>query len=149
MHNTLTIPQHSDPVARLGLVGFVVVLIYLAVAPGSQIATPQTADAAAPIIAVVEQAPTAAPAGGQATMQAQAPQTEEPGSALVHNPDGSVTLPGSEDWLPPAADVETQDVAAPNPFAVDPAVYKALPVAGQLTESNQQPNYARRPSTGR
>ncbi len=45
--------------------------------------------------------------------------------------------------------VETQDVEAPNPLAVDPAVYKALPIAGALTEANQQPNYARRPSTGR
>jgi len=173
MYRSLTIPQHSDPVARGALIACVVAMIWLAFAPGQPGAAPQTADAAAPIIIIATATPalptlapisagvpgelavpTAAPpieqsAGGQATVQAQAPQTEEPGSALVHNADGSTTLPGSEDWLELAPAVETQDASAPNPLAVDPAVYQALPPQGALTESNQQPNYARRPSTGR
>jgi hypothetical protein len=155
MH-ALTIPQHSDPVARIGLIGFVVALIWLAFAPGQPLAQPQTAEAAQPIILVatptpalptppVAERPTVA--GGQVETASAAPQTEEPPSALIHNADGSTTLPGSEDWLEPAPVVEVNQ--APAPAAIDPEVYKSLPIADEPTESNQQPNYARRPSTGR
>ena len=91
--------------------------------------------------AVAQSAPTAAPV-------AQAPAADPPSSQLVQHADGSVSLPGSEVWMPPQPVVTSADPQLQ--IARDAAAaYQQLPAAQPLSAENQQPVTVRRPHTGR
>lgn len=118
--------------------------------------------------APVAEAANVQPAGAaQSTTESAVPQTEP---EKTFYPDGSYTiagsqiryytdsngnvvearLPGVDDWVEPAAnESSTFSAAQVEQLAVDPEVYGSLPVAGNPSESNEAPNQARRPYTGR
>lgn len=162
MHQTLTIPQHRDPVARGVLIIFLVALAWLAITgvlPQAQVQaqeqpTPQTIiliatptlpasvpEAPAPILA----AATAAPAP-----VAVAPSGDPPASQLIQHTDGSVSLPGSEAWMQPETGASTTNADPELQIARDAAeAYRQLPTAAPPSAENAQPVTVRRPHTGR
>jgi len=107
-------------------------------------ATPQQAPeppAPQPAPVVQEAAPTAAPV-------AAAPATADPPLQIVHNADGSVSLPGSEAWMAPQPAVSAADPSLQIERDAA-AAYQQLPVAQPPSAENEQPVTVRRPHTGR
>jgi hypothetical protein len=93
---------------------------------------------------VQEAAPTAVPVAAMPV----APPAAEPPSQLVHNADGSVSLPGSEAWMAPQPAVTNADPALQIERDAA-AAYQQLPVAQPPSAENEQPVMVRRPHTGR
>lgn len=155
-----------DPVALMAarlIIGFMLLLAVLALLPRpASMAAPVQAQAPAPIFvastatprpAAPEPPPAVAPVLAAATAAPAGPavaavQASDPPPQLVHNADGSVSLPGSEAWLPDQIAVTVADpqLAIERDAA---AAYRALPVAAPPSAENAQPVTARRPHTGR
>jgi hypothetical protein len=124
--NSLTIPQHSDPAARAVLIAVVVGLIWLAFVPGAQLAQPQTADAAQPIILVATPTPALpalAPIGAAAPDVPTAEQLVEPPAPPVAEEPASVPVAQ-------AAEVQAPPTAAPC-FTADRDVLIRVPLPVQ------------------
>lgn len=157
---TQTIPR--EPVAlmaariAIGLMLLLVVLAFLPRQAGS--AAPPVQAQVRPITIVVTATPRAAPeppAPAQAPLVQQAAPTAatvaaigDPPSQIVHNADGSVSLPGSEAWMPEQPAVTNADPQLQT-LRDAAAAYQQLPVAAPPSLENAQPNYSRRPHTGR
>lgn len=159
---TQSIPR--DPVALMAAriaVGLMALLVVLALLPRQVVAVPVQAQApVSPLIIVVtptaqagpeppapQQAPAVLEAAPTAAPIASVPAADPP-SRLVHNADGSVSLPGSEAWLAqqPAVTNTDPQLAVERDAA---AAYQQLPVAEPPSAENAQPVTARRPHTGR
>lgn len=160
---TRTLPR--DPVALMAAriaVGLMALLVVLALLPRQAAAVPVQAQApVSPLIIVVtptaqvgpeppapHQAPAVLEAAPTAAPIASVPAANDPPPQIVHNADGSVSLPGSEAWLAQQPAVTNVDPALQ--IARDAAAaYQQLPVAQPPSAENAQPVTVRRPHTGR
>lgn len=135
MHQTLTIPQHRDPVARAALIGCAFALAWLVVTSALPQASAQEQPAERVVIIV------ATP-----TLPASLPEAVPMVSVATAAPAPPVAAA-------PASDVPQSAVTNADPLLQierDAAeAYRQLPTAAAPSEENQQPNYSKRPHTGR
>lgn len=157
---TLSIPRDPTAVAAARIAaGLIVLLIVLAAWPrqDTPLAPVVRAQAPQPITLIATPTPRSVPEPPAPVVVAQdaAPTAEAPApiasmpaaeSQLVHNSDGSVSLPGSEAWMQP----QTSAAQTADPIEQAAAeAYKQLPAAAPPSAENNAPNHARRPYTGR